>query len=223
MSTSYGLIIELSRNEKLQKYRIILLQHTSYLHKWLVHFLICLLLLSLFFSGKFLNVCKPRTITFILEQQNLSPLTGWPTWVGILWKWASMLPKLAGDGVCRLALFHALKIFLANEIYHFSRLSHQTIYLGNLLHIISSLFSHFRSWDYPEHFGIYSQLDRKSKTWFFIFLNVYVSWIEQDKILIWQLSPPKFRYFADQTGRKEDPMKMNFDNFQMQKLRFLNN
>ena len=217
MSTSYGLIIELSRNEKLQKYRIILLQHTSYLHKWLVHFLICLLLLSLFFSGKFLNVCKPRTITFILEQQNLSPLTGWPTWVGILWKWASMLPKLAGDGVCRLALFHALKIFLANEIYHFSRLSHQTIYLGNLLHIISSLFSHFRSWDYPEHFGIYSQLDRKSKTWFFIFLNVYVSWIEWDKILMSQLSPPKFRYFADQNGPNGYPMKMNFDNSQMQK------
>ena len=31
-----GLIIELSRNEKLQKYRI-LSQHTNYLHKWLVH------------------------------------------------------------------------------------------------------------------------------------------------------------------------------------------
>ena len=165
---------------KLQKYIIILLQHTNYLHKWLVHFLICLLLLSLFFSGKFLNVCKPRTITFILEQQNLSPLTGWPTWVGILWKWASMLPKLAGDGVCRLALFHALKIFLANEIYHFSRLSHQTIYLGNLLHIISSLFSHFRSWDYPEHFGIYSQLNRKSKKPGFSFSPRCVSWIEQD-------------------------------------------
>ena len=33
----YGLIIEFSRNEKLQKYRIILSQHTYYLHKWLVH------------------------------------------------------------------------------------------------------------------------------------------------------------------------------------------
>ena len=28
-----------------------------------------------------------------------------------------------------------------------------------------------------------SQLDRKSKTWFFIFLNTYVSWIERDKVL----------------------------------------
>ena len=85
--------------------------------------------------------------------------------------------------------------------------------LGSLFHIISSLFSHFRSWDYPDHFGIYSQLDRKSKTWFFIFLNVYVSWIELDKILISQLSPPKFRYFADQNGPKGDPIKIIFHNF----------
>ena len=86
-------------------------------------------------------------------------------------------------------------------------------YLGSLLHIISSLLRHFRSWDYPEHFGIYSQLDWKSKTWFFIFLDVYVS-LERDKIPISRLSPPKFRYFADQNGRKGDPMKMNFYNFQ---------
>ena len=109
--------------------KIILSQYTNYLHKWLVPFLICLLLLSLFFSGKFLNVCKPRTTTFILEQQNLSPLTGWSTWIGILWKQASMFTKLAEDGVCRLALFHAIKHFLANEIYYFSRLSYQTTFL----------------------------------------------------------------------------------------------
>ena len=62
-----------------------------------------------------------------------------------------------------------------------------------------------------------SQLDRKSKTWFFTFLNVYVSWIDRDKILISQLSPPKFRYFADQNGPKGDPMKTNFEFFQIQK------
>ena len=39
-------------------------------------------------------------------------------------------------------------------------------YLGSLLHIISSLFSCFRSWDYPKHFGIYSQFDRKSEPGF---------------------------------------------------------
>ena len=58
-----------------------------------------------------------------------------------------------------------------------------------------------------------SQHDWKSKTWFFTFLNVCVSWIERDKILISQLSPPKFRYFVDQ----KDPMKMNFEIFQIQK------
>ena len=58
-----------------------------------------------FFSEKFLNVCKPRTT---------SPLTAWPTWIGILWKWASMLTKLAGDGEYRLAPFHVITNFLAN-------------------------------------------------------------------------------------------------------------
>ena len=72
-----------------------------------------------FFSVRFLNICKPRT-TFYLP--------GWPNWIGILWKWASMLTKPAGYGECRLAQFHAIR-FLANEIYHFSRLSHQTGFL----------------------------------------------------------------------------------------------
>ena len=59
-----------------------------------------------------------------------------------------------------------------------------------------------------------SQLDWKSKTWFFTFRNVYVSWIERDKILISQLSPPKFRYFTDQNGPKGGPYETNFDIFQ---------
>ena len=80
-----------------------------------------------------------------------------------------------------------------------------SFYLDSLVHIISSLSSHFRSWDYPENFGIYSQLDRKSKTWFFTFPNVYVSWMEHDKILISQISPPKSRCFADQSRPKREP------------------
>ena len=80
-----------------------------------------------------------------------------------------------------------------------------SFYLDSLVRIISSLSSHFRSWDYPENFGIYSQLDRKSKTWFFTFPNVYVSWMEHDKILISQISPPKFRCFADQSRPKTEP------------------
>ena len=42
----------------------------------------------------------------------------------------------------------------------------------------------------------------KSKTWFFTFLNMYVSLIERAKILNLQLSPLKFRYFAGQNGPK---------------------
>ena len=40
-----------------------------------------------------------------------------------------MLTELAGDGECGLALFHAIRNFLANEIYHFSRLSHQKFWM----------------------------------------------------------------------------------------------
>ena len=69
----------------------------------------------IFTSVKFLNMCKPRT--------------GWLTSIGILWKWASKPAELAGDGECRLTRFHPIRNFLANETYHFSRLSHHT---GNL-------------------------------------------------------------------------------------------
>ena len=143
-------------------------------------------------------------------------MTAWPTWIGILWKWANLLTKLAGDGECRLALFNAIRNFLINEIYHFFKAvppNRLPFYLGSLLHVISSLFTHMRSpWKFWN-----SQFDRRSKTWFFNSFIVYVFWIEQDKILISQLSPLKFRCFADQNGPKGDPMKMNFDNFQMQK------
>ena len=45
---------------------------------------------------------------------------------------------------------------------------------------ISQKFFDFKPWYYPENFGIYSQLERKSKTWFFTSLTVYVSWVERD-------------------------------------------
>ena len=69
----------------------------------------------------------------------------------------------------------------------------------------------------PENFGIYSQRDRKSKTWFLTFLSVYISWFEwMGKILISQLSPPNLGILQTRMDQKGDPMKMNFDNFQMQ-------
>ena len=54
-----------------------------------------------------------------------------------------MLTDLAGDGECRLALFHAIRNFLANEIYHFSRLSHQAgcIFTWTALFIESAPYS----------------------------------------------------------------------------------
>ena len=52
---------------------------------------------AMFFSSvRFLNMCKPGT--------------GWPTWIGILWKWDSMITDLAGDGECRLAQFHVIPV-----------------------------------------------------------------------------------------------------------------
>ena len=56
---------------------------------------------------------------------------------------ANMLTELAGDGECRLALFHTIINFLANEIYHFSRLSHQTgcMFTWAALSIESALYS----------------------------------------------------------------------------------
>ena len=70
-------------------------------------------------------------------------LTGFPTWISISWKWATLLIELAGDGEYRLALFHAIRNFLANEIYHFSRLSHQTgcIFTWAALYIESAPYS----------------------------------------------------------------------------------
>ena len=66
----------------------------------------------IFSSVKLLNMCKSRT--------------GWPTSNGILWQWASKPTELVKDGECRLTWFHPIRNFLANEIYHFSRLSRQT-------------------------------------------------------------------------------------------------
>ena len=64
----------------------------------------------------------------------------------------------------------------------------------------------------------------KVKSVFFTFLIVYVSWIEQDKILVSQLPPPKFRYFANQNGQKRGPHEDEFwqMNFSNSKMSFLN-
>ena len=61
-------------------------------------------------------------------------------------EWASMLTKLAGYDEYRLARFHPIRNFLANEIYHFQGCPiKQAAFLPAFLplHVISSLFSHF--------------------------------------------------------------------------------
>ena len=61
-------------------------------------------------------------------------------------EWASMLTKLAGYDEYRLARFHPIRYFLANEIYHFQGCPiKQAAFLPAFLplHVISSLFSHF--------------------------------------------------------------------------------
>ena len=64
MSTSYGLIIELSRNEKQQEYRIILSQHTIYTDSWTT-FDMFTAAMFIFFC-EILNMCRPRTTFYLL-------------------------------------------------------------------------------------------------------------------------------------------------------------
>ena len=142
---------------------------------------------TVFFSRKFLNVCNPRTTTYPLWQPGPPGLAFYGSGLACLPSWLGMM-NAGWLYSMRSEIFLQMK-FIIFQGYP----TKLPFYLGSLLHIISSLFSHFRSWDYPE----YSQLYRKSKIWFFIFLSVYVSWIEQDKILISKVSPPKFRYFID--------------------------
>ena len=72
----------------------------------------------------------------------------------------------------------------------------------------------FKFWS--DKFG--SQLNWKSKTWLFAFLNAYFSWIEWGKILISQLSSLKFRYFADQNGPMWGPHQNKFWHFSNTKM-----
>ena len=153
------------------------------------------------FSGKFLNVCKPRTTSHPLWQPGPHGLAFYVSGHAYQADWGWWMQ--AGS-VLRNQKFSCKWNLSFCKAVPSNRLP---FYLGSQLHIISSLSRHFRLWNYLENFGIYSQLNRKSKTWFFTFLNVYVCWIEREKILISQLSPPKFRYFADQNGRT--PWKWN--------------
>ena len=75
----------------------------------------------------------------------------------------------------------------------------------------------YRPWNHREDFGIYSQLNRKSKIWFFTFLNVYVSWIDGTKSLSHSFYLQNLGILLNRLDQRGDPIKMKIDNFQMQK------
>ena len=102
------MITELSKNEKLQKHRIILSQHTNCLCKWLAH-----LNFDMITAAMFIFFSK---IPKYMQAQNNSPsyLMGWPVWTANRWKWASPRTKLAWDGESRLARFLVIIDFRAN-------------------------------------------------------------------------------------------------------------
>ena len=129
----------------------------------------------------------------------ISPLTSWPNWLAFYgselacllagWRYWMQAGSIPCDQkfTCKWKKMF-FKAVTSNSL---------AVHLVSTLHIISSLFIHFKSWDYPENFGIYSQLVRKIKAWPFTFFNAYFSWIERDKIFMSQLSIRKFRYFAE--------------------------
>ena len=161
--------------------------------------------------------------TCILEQQNLSPLTVWPSWTGILWKWASMLTKLAGMVYAGWLYSMQQKILFQMKFTIFQGCpTKPPTYLGSLLHIISSLFSHFRSWDYPEHFGIYSQLNRKSKTWLFISPKVFFLHRTGENPNLTAFTS-KIQIFLKPEWNKSRPHENEFWQFSNAKMRFLKN
>ena len=102
-----------------------------------------------FFSGKFLNVCKPRTTTYPLWQPGPPGLAFYGSGLACLPSWLGMVNA---GWLCSMRS----EIFLQMKFIIFQGCPTK---LGQPTPYIQLLISHFRSWDYPKHFGIYSQLD----------------------------------------------------------------
>ena len=85
----------------------------------------------IFSSARFLNMCQPRT--------------DWPISIYILWSGLACLPSWLGMmnigwlGSIQLEIFLQMKFIIFKAVPS-NRLS---FYLGSLIHVISSLFSHF--------------------------------------------------------------------------------
>ena len=80
---------------------------------------------------KFLNICKPRT--------------GWPTLIGVLWKWLASLMSWLGMMIAGWLGSIRSEIFLQMKFISFKAVpsKRMSFYLGIPLHIIRYLFSHF--------------------------------------------------------------------------------
>ena len=71
-----------------------------------------------------------------------------------------------------------------------------------------------RPWEWDQTNLVLNSIEKVKSAFL---LSLIFMFPESNKILISQITPPKFRYFLDQNEQKEDPMKMNSDNFQIQK------
>ena len=77
----------------------------------------------------------------------------------------------------------------------------------------------YRPWVYPENFGIYSQLDGKSEAWFYTFYVLCVCILNQrKKSLSHSFYVQNLGILQTRLDQRGDPIKINFGNFQMQKL-----
>ena len=94
-----------------------------------------------YFSRRFLNVCKPRTTLYPLWQLGPPALgfygSGLACLQGMLTETVLCDQKISCNW--NLSFFKAVP---PNRL---------PFYLGSPLHIISSLYGHFRSWDCPEN------------------------------------------------------------------------
>ena len=164
-----------------------------------------------FFSGKFLNMCKPRTTTCSLWQPGPPGLAFYGSGSACLTSWVGMV---SAGWLCSMRSETSCKWNLS----FFKAVSPN---LGSLFHIISSLFSNFRSWDYPEHFQIYSQLSRKSNLVFHFPQCVYfLNWTEQNPNLIAFTS--KIQVFCRPEWIKGWPHENEFWQFLNAKMTFVN-
>ena len=119
MPSSYDFIVELSRNEKPQKYRIILSQHTNNLHKWLGHLHFDMFSAAMFiFFREILNMCKPR-IRFYLVWWASTP--GFEFYGSVLCRFPGW-PEVVKAAWFR---FPTIRTLLSNEIFHYFRMSHE--------------------------------------------------------------------------------------------------